>query len=310
MFAVRDCMGARAEEHVLIVTDSLRKDLGKPLYDAAVLLGCQVSYLEMEHHSRSGEEPPGEVATAMQGADVVIAATKYSLTHTDATRNACASGTRVGSMPIQSEDSELVRKVFATGGMTADPYRISKMADRLTKRLKPVGRIRITTESGTDITFSVTKGYWISDVGLATSGGLTNLPGGEVLTVPADANGLVVIDGSFGDYGLLASPLELTIENGQCTGAKGEHAGDLDRLFTELGSDARNVAELGIGINPAAQVCGIILEDEKAFDTIHIALGDNTTFGGNVHVPIHFDGIVRSPRIEADGEIIDISQYR
>lgn len=311
MIAVRDCMGAKAGERVLIVTDMLRKDLGLPLYDAALLLGCKASYIEMELRSRSGEEPPEDVARAMSGADIVIMATKFSMSHTEARRNACASGVRVGSMPIQSEDDELVRKIFTTGGMTADFSRMNKMMNKLTARLKTISKIRITTGQGTDITFELNRGFWLCDPGIANARGeFTNLPGGEVLTVPANSNGVIVIDGSFGDYGLLKSPLELTIENGYCTSAKGDHADDLEVLFAKIGMGARNVGELGIGMNPEAQLCGIILEDEKAMGTIHIALGDNATFGGNVRVPIHFDGIVTNPCIEADGEIIDINLYQ
>ena len=129
------------------------------------------------------------------------------------------------------------------------------------------------------------------------------------MTLPANAGGVIIIDGSFGDYGLLASPLELTIRNGLCTTAKGDHADDLNALFAEIGSDARHVGEFGIGINPGAQLCGIVLEDEKAIDTIHIALGNDVTFGGDVSIPMHFDGIVTNPRIEADGELIDLNAY-
>ncbi|OPY26453.1 MAG: Thermophilic metalloprotease (M29) [Methanocella sp. PtaU1.Bin125] len=309
--ALKDCMGAKPGERVLIVTDSLRKDLGMPLYDAALQLGCDASYLEMKLHTRSGEEPPGEVALAMQDTDVAILATRYSLTHTEATRNACANGARIGSMPIQSEDSELVRRVFSTGGITANLPRMKKMMRNLVEQLESISEIRVTTEQGTDITFELHKGFWMCDTGTVTAGGgLTNLPGGEVLTVPVDASGVAVIDGSFGDYGLLKSPLELTIENGYCTGAQGDRADDLNELFAKIGPDARNVAELGIGMNPKAQLCGIILEDEKAIGTIHIALGDNANIGGNVHVPIHFDGIVTSPHIEAEGKTIDLSDYQ
>ena len=133
MIAVRDCMGAKAGERVLIVTDTLRKDLGLPIYDAAQTRGCKATYIEMELRTRSGEEPTEDVARAMLDADVVILATKYSLTHTYATRKACSNGARIGSMPIQSADSELVRKVFATGGMTADPNQVYKIAKKLEK---------------------------------------------------------------------------------------------------------------------------------------------------------------------------------
>jgi leucyl aminopeptidase (aminopeptidase T) len=38
--------------------------------------------------------------------------------------------------------------------------------------------------------------------------------------------------------------------------------------------------------------------------TIHIALGDNKSMGGNVDVPIHLDGIVKKPTVYFDGKLI------
>ena len=58
-----------------------------------------------------------------------------------------------------------------------------------------------------------------------------------------------------------------------------------------------HVAEFGIGCNHAAKVTGTILEDEKALDTCHIALGNNIHFGGTVDVPIHLDGVILQPEI-------------
>ena len=310
MTAVKDCMGTRPEERVLVVTDTVREDLGVPIYEAALALGCDAILIEMRPRERSGEEPPKAVAHAMLHSDVVVMATKVSLSHTQARKEASRSGARISSIPIQCEDHDLVTRVFATGGMTADYFTMDRHMARLISKLNHVREVRITTDRGTDISFRFGDRRWMADRGMAREpGGFTNLPGGEVYIAPYNANGRVVIDGSFGDYGLLERPLELTIKDGFCTGVGGDHAEDLEALFRALGHNARNLAELGIGMNPKAKLCGILLEDEKAGNTIHVALGNNTSFGGDVSVPMHYDGIVTGPRVFCDGEPLDLGEY-
>ena len=66
--------------------------------------------------------------------------------------------------------------------------------------------------------------------------------------------------------------------------------------------NARNIGELGIGLNPAACITGNMLEDEKAFRTCHFAIGEN--YDNDAPSLIHLDGVVREPTITltyADG---------
>jgi leucyl aminopeptidase (aminopeptidase T) len=58
-----------------------------------------------------------------------------------------------------------------------------------------------------------------------------------------------------------------------------------------------NVAELGIGTNKAAKRPDNILESEKILGTIHIALGDNSSFGGKVKTPFHQDFVFFQPTV-------------
>ena len=60
--------------------------------------------------------------------------------------------------------------------------------------------------------------------------------------------------------------------------------------------NARNIGELGIGLNPAAVITGNMLEDEKAFRTCHFAIGEN--YDNDAPALIHLDGVVREPTIE------------
>ena len=73
--------------------------------------------------------------------------------------------------------------------------------------------------------------------------------------------------------------------------------------------NARNIGELGIGLNPAATITGNMLEDEKAFHTCHFAIGEN--YDNDAPSLIHLDGVVRDPTIVltyADGSSRTILQ--
>ena len=59
--------------------------------------------------------------------------------------------------------------------------------------------------------------------------------------------------------------------------------------------NARNIGELGIGLNPAAKITGNMLEDEKAFRTCHFAIGAN--YDGDAPSLIHLDCVVKDPTI-------------
>jgi leucyl aminopeptidase (aminopeptidase T) len=310
MIAVRDCMGVKPGEDVLIVSDTERDFIGVPIYEAALELGAEVAYMEMRPRTMSGEEPPGHVAEAMLCSDVVIAPTKFSLTHTKARINACSRGARIATIPLTEGTRGLITEMFSTGGMTADYRRMKSNIDRLLMRLKGARQARITTALGTDIVVEFGDRNWYEDTGLALNpGDFTNLPGGELFIAPVNANGRAVIDGTFGDFGLLDGPLELLVRDGMVIKASGSHADDLKMIFKSLGPGARTIAELGIGMNPKARLWGILLEDEKAGNTVHLALGNNAGFGGTCDVPMHADGIMTCPTIYIDGEKLDIGEY-
>ena len=67
------------------------------------------------------------------------------------------------------------------------------------------------------------------------------------------------------------------------------------------GSNGRQLAELGIGTNPAATLSGSILEDEKVIGTAHLAFGSNVSFGGVNAASVHIDGVLLEPTIQVDG---------
>lgn len=300
---IMECFGVKSNEKVLIVVDtSTPASIGGSLFEAAKNLGCEVILMTMLPRTRHGEEIPLTIAEAMKNSDVVIAPTTFSLTHTQAKINACKAGARVASMPGITE------KMMASGGMTADYNKIYEAAITLNKKLENTKKIRVITDSGTDITFDLGGCKWHLDTGICRESGCSsNLPAGELYIAPKDASGVFVVDGSMSSFGILDSPLEFTVQNRYVTDIRGKNARKLNSILDKVGDKARNIAEFGIGLNPEAKLIGNVLEDEKVRGTVHIALGDNSTFGGDVIAGIHLDGIIRKPELFLDGERFSLS---
>lgn len=97
---VTTCMDIRRNENVLIVCDPTTAEIGAALHEAAMTRSDRVLLMLMPKGRHHGKEPPSPVATLMRQQQVVIAPTKYSLTHTRAVRTArvCVSEYFVGAM--------------------------------------------------------------------------------------------------------------------------------------------------------------------------------------------------------------------
>ncbi|MDD4745708.1 MAG: aminopeptidase, partial [Salinivirgaceae bacterium] len=287
IIALRDCMGIKPEETLLIITDEIKREIGQSLHEAGKNLCKESILIEIKSREINGEEPPAEVAEMMKKVDVVVCPTAKSLTHTDARRNAVKEGVRVGTMPGITVDT-MVRC------LNADYDKIIALTDFIAAKLVGVKNIRVVTEKGTDINMPVEGRNILPSKGvLREKGESGNLPSGEVYLAPWEdqSNGTVVIDGSMAGIGIIEEPIVIEVVNGyaeKITG--GRQAKQLAENLDKVGRDARAVAEFGVGTNYKAILTGHILEDEKVYGTIHIAFGNNITMGGRISVSSHLDG--------------------
>ena len=303
MTAVADCLKVVEGETFLVVTDTKLREIGEALLDAGREIGAVSVIMEMQPLSRNGEEPPRMVSEAMKNAGAVICPASTSLTHTAARRDACAEGARVATMPGITMDT-MIR------GLSADYYAIAERTKKVTAELDEAKTARITTALGTDLTIPIEGIRAISSTGLFhEKGSFGNLPSGESYMMPEEgkSSGVFIVDGSMAGIGNLAGsePIRIEVEGGFAAGITGGAEADLLRSKLEpLGEKAFNVAELGVGTNDAARIIGNILEDEKVMGTVHVALGNNLSMGGTFDVPIHLDGIIKSPTLELDGRVV------
>jgi leucyl aminopeptidase (aminopeptidase T) len=295
--AVEDCMDVSEDETVLVVTDQKRREIGRALQEAAERVADDTVYAEIAVDENHGAEPPAPVAAAMRSSDVVFAATTRSLTHTDARTKACDAGARVATLPS-------VTREIMEGAMRADYEEVAENAAALLEELGDADELRIETDAGTDLTLRVGDRDWHPDDGICHEPGcVTNLPAGEVYVAPETGEGTLVIDGSLAGFGVLDEPVRIEFEDGRATSVSHD---DLREKMDAVGDCGRNLAELGVGVNPAATLIGNVLQDEKVRGTVHVAVGDSSGFGGDVDCDLHLDGVVKQPRLYADGERVEI----
>jgi aminopeptidase len=232
----------------------------------------------------------------------VIALSHYSTSHTrfrDLLTKVC--GARYASMPL-FEFSML------EGPMNVDWKSLARISKGIAARLNKAVEVEIGTPNGSKISFSVRGRKALADTGILTErGAFGNLPAGEVFLAPVEgsANGRLVL--GWAPTRELASPVSLVIKGGLVEEVIGEElfAEKLRKRLSERGQN-RNIAEFGIGTNNRAKRPDNILEAEKIMGTIHIALGDNSTFGGKVKTPMHQDFVFFRPTVRLvrkDGSI-------
>ncbi len=325
MFSVN--MGLKDGERVLVLTDyPARKDwealnsstleditkrtiLAKLVFEIGeeAFPNNEFSFRVYSLTGMHGAEPPQYVAELMRDADVVIAITTYSLSHTKAREEATSSGARVASMP------GFTAEMFEPDGpMAADYVWIKKTSEKIAEWLRGKKEVKISNPFGTEITLSVEGREWDTDVGFYINPGeWGNLPAGEVFIAPLEgtANGVFVAPAGW--YPGLREKMKFYVKDGLVYRIEG--GGDVGKYFRkalgldprnddDLHTSRRNIAELGIGTNPNAKRPDNVLEAEKILGTVHIAIGDNSHFGGRNPSDLHEDFVQPSPTVIVDGE--------
>jgi leucyl aminopeptidase (aminopeptidase T) len=299
---VSTCLGVRAGENVVVVVDQGTRVVGEALRGAAAAAGAEAVLVVMDPRAVDGEEPPPAVAAALLAADVFIAPTTRSLSHTRARKAASEIGARGATLPGVTADM-LARL------MAADLPTLQRRSAALASLLTAAAEAHFTCPLGSDLRFDLSGREGIPDDGdLTGPGAFGNLPCGEGFIAPLSGEGRFV-PASIAGIGYSRDTM-LTVEGGRLTHATGSAGERLLATLTQAGERGPNLAELGIGTNEQATLTGNILEDEKILGTVHVAFGASAGIGGTVSVPVHLDCVVLEPTLEIGGtRVIEAGRF-
>lgn len=301
----KTCLDIKKGEKVVIVTDIYKQKIGNELFNYIQKITDTI-LVQIPVTSKNGEEPIAIVNNVLQKADVIIAPTTMSLSHTKAIVNARKKGARVASLPGITE------KMFLQS-IDVNYFEMSKLTKKLANAIKGKNIIKVKTDLGTDVSFSVKDRKPICLDGIChKKGGFINLPDGEMCIAPIEnsMNGVLFFDLSsspdhktkWGKVGLLENEIvKLEIKNGKIVSfSNGIKAKIIKKIIENSDKNANCIAEFAIGTNNKAKITGFILEDEKKLGTIHFAFGSNVSLGGKNQSNLHLDMIMDLPNVFFD----------
>ena len=325
----------RKNESVLIIANPATDFIAQELYTAANQAGAKTSLIYQNSKTSFDNAEKTVLAAIGTNPDVCFSISENKLgKDPDATANPYKNDngepfTHIFDYLLEGKKS--MRAVW-TPGITEDMYNrtvninygeLAERCKKLEKIFENAINVQVTAAGGTNISVPVYGRKLMNDDGdFSKPGTGGNIPAGEVFISPlvGKCQGVIVYDGSMtfsdGDS-ILETPITCKVENGYVTEISGgEEAKRLLKTITEAENrsieyekngklpegqgeiykkNARNIGELGIGLNPAASITGNMLEDEKAFRTCHFAIGEN--YDNDAPSLIHLDGVVRNPTI-------------
>lgn len=307
--AVRNCLRIQPHEHVTLITDYNTLEIGASLFTQLQEIGSTVtSFVLEELTDRPMRRMPSAVLAAMSHSHVGIMCVKP----------------QIGEAKVRGDLIEVVEQhgvryahmIGITGeimrqSMRADFERIYALGDRLLAIAREARHAYVKTALGTDLIVTLSPQLrWQNTGGKITSEVWSNLPAGEIFTCPESVEGVMMVDGSVGDYlcwkyGCIEStPLRLEIRNGYLQAAHCDNT-ELQREFLEYCNAAENsdrVGEFALGTNLWVERCiGNLLQDEK-MPGAHIAFGNPAAgqTGADWTCPSHIDLITMKPDIWFD----------
>ncbi len=295
--AVNQALRLKPGEKYLLVTDTPKLEIAEALAFHAKRAGAEVTTYFMTETLRPITEPTRQFRELIRGASATTYLLEGRFPEKPFRGFMVAEGSKNGRicmMPGITRD--MMERLVAI-----DLSEMAAFTKKVVRAVKDAGEIVVENAAGTHIAFSVKGRAWHEDVGdISKKGVHGNLPAGECFTAPVEETftGKIAI-------GLIDDKLgrgTMTFEKGKLVGFTGE---GIAEVIETVGDDptARIIGEFGIGTNKGARICPNMLEAEKAFGTVHFAIGDSYGIGKNKS-KFHFDALVDKVTITAKGKTI------
>ncbi|MDA4129907.1 MAG: hypothetical protein OK457_03975 [Thaumarchaeota archaeon] len=269
---------------------------------SAKLAKGNVSIMMTSPYSAGGwlkGQPNDMVVGAFEKSDVLISCSYFEFAHNEKTFfNKIFSGKyRVCSLLNAASTGCLI-----SSGTFPIPLflEIGKRANSILQKTK---RIKITTNSGTDIIFDGPTGIRYSKP--LEPGTWDNFPLMGINNYPTQSNGVVVFDEST-ITGRSSSPIKITIENNYVSKIEGGSGAERNAIDS-FANGRFAVRHLMLGLNPKTRMVNAPqFERARAAGTAHIGLdgtGDSGVLDRTKPGYSHFDMILDTPTIWVDDDL-------
>lgn len=304
---VRRLLAVRPGEQVAIVCDPKSEmQMAHLLAEVVERQGAEYTILIMpERGTQQANQLTRVIAKGLEAADCLIGMTR-------------ASGAPTYSAVVKSlYNARKLRTIsmvfrnmshFTSGGALADYDALYADGQQLAALWKAARVMHIATPQGTNIRAPIASDHVIVECGFATEPGLeAAFSDGEVSSRPLEgtAEGTIVVDGPICYLGVPDRPITLRVRQGKVVAVEGDspQAEELRRIIQTI-ENADNIAEFGIGLNPCSLRNGDFEEEKKARGLVHIAIGDNVFYGGQVRCQVHMDMVIYAPTVRLDDRVV------
>jgi len=295
--AVNQALRLKPGEKFLLVTDRQKLEIAEALAYQAKRAGAETTTYLMTETLRPITEPTRQFKDLIRGASATAYLLEGRFPEKPFRGFMVAEGSKHGRICMMPGlTREMMERLVNIDFAAMDDF-----TKRVIRAVKDAEEVVVENPDGTRISFSVKGRAWHNDNGdIGRKGRHGNLPAGECYTAPVEETftGTVVlrlIDDKLG-RGVMK------FERGRLVDFEGR---GIAEVIKTVGSDetARVIGEFGIGTNRGARLCPNMLEAEKAFGTVHFAIGDSYGLGKNKS-KFHFDALVAKVTLKANGRMI------
>ncbi|MFX1420342.1 MAG: aminopeptidase [Promethearchaeota archaeon] len=313
---VEVCSRLKSNEIATIITDKETLEIGNVIKKFAEEIAEQVNFHIIEDY---GKRPllflPKEIKKDIKKSNVTYLAANSKPGELQKFRSPLVSMAKLYGREIHMPNIEAT---IMKSGMQANYYKIASLTLLITGIASKSKTAKVTSPEGTDLKVSFSRKIaWVPDTGLLWYKGMWgNLPAGESFTCPENIEGIMVVDGTLGDffcekYGDLSkTPITIPIKKSKASIDKIECKNNdlLSELNQYLRQDenANRVGEFACGTNTYLKnFIGNLLQDEK-FPGVHIAFGNPypEETGANWSSNGHVDGIMKEVSLWFDDTLI------
>jgi len=295
--AINQALRLKPGEKFLLVTDKQKMEIAEALAYYAKQAGAETTTYLMTETLRPITEPTRQFKELIRGASVTVYMLEGRFPEKPFRGFMVAEGGKHGRicmMPGLTRD--MMERL-----VNIDFTEMDRFTKKVIRAMKDADDVVVENPAGTHIEFSVKGRTWDNDNGdISKKHKHGNLPAGECYTAPVEETftGTIVIsliDDKLG-HGVMK------FKRGKLVDFTGKGVAE---VIKTVGSDptARIIGEFGIGTNRGARICPNMLEAEKAFGTVHFAIGDSYGIGLNKS-KYHFDALVDKVTIRAKGKYV------